>query len=254
MPNCSDNRQPTPDTRTELFIEAGGIALSAAVHLPGRVPAPVIICSHGFLSSKESPKFIAIGEEMSKKGFCVLRFDFSGSGQSPPRRSMSLIEARMCDLRAAIAFTLKQYWSDGRIGLLGSSLGGFLSLLAAGERRELVRAAVTWATPFDVGIIDPDPEQIEEFPAMFPDGFILGSPTNLDTMKETGPVLLIHGQLDEVVPWRDSVRIYERLADPKKLLLMRTADHRILDDSWRRKAIEASLEWFSVHLVDDIQG
>jgi len=84
--------------------------------------------------------------------------------------------------------------------------------------------------------------------AIFPDGFSLGSPTNLDALGEAGRVLLIHGQLDDVVPWGDSVLIYKRLNDPKKLVLMRTADHRISDDSWRKRAIQASLEWFLTYL------
>jgi len=108
---------------------------------------------------------------------------------------------------------------------------------------------VSWAAPFDISKIDPDPEQIEKLRAIFPDGFTLGSPTDLGTLRDTGPVLLIHGQLDEVVPWKDSVRIYERLNDPKTLLLMRTADHRISDDSWRKRAIQTSLEWFLTYLI-----
>ena len=231
-----------------MLIEAGGIELSAAVHLPGKVPAPVIVCSHGLLSAKESPKFVAIGEEMSKAGFCALRFDFSGCGNSLRRPLMSLVEARKCDLEAAIGFALKQPWSDGRMGLLGSSLGGFLSLLAAHERPDLIRATVAWAAPFDISMIHPEKESLEELRAIFPDGFSLGSPTNLDAVSEARRVLLIHGQLDEVVPWKDSVRVYERLNDPKKLLIMRTADHRISDDSWRRRAILDSVEWFLAHL------
>jgi alpha-beta hydrolase superfamily lysophospholipase len=238
----------TESKTAELLIEADGIDLSAVVHLPAKVPAPVIVCSHGFLSSKESPKYIAIGEEMSKAGFCVLRFDFSGNGQSPPRRAMSLVASRKRDLDAAITFAVNQPWSDGKIGLLGSSLGGFVSLLAAKERPKLIRATVSWAAPFDISKIDPDPEQIEQLFAMFPDGFTIGAPADLNAISETGRVLLIHGQLDEVVPWRDSVRIYERLNDPKKLMLMSTADHRISDYSWRRRTVQASLEWFLTYI------
>ncbi|MFZ0930377.1 MAG: alpha/beta fold hydrolase [Syntrophobacteraceae bacterium] len=234
--------------RKELLIEADGIDLSAVIHLPGKVPAPVIVCSHGLLSAKESPKFVAICETMSKAGFCALRFDFSGCGDSPPRPARSLVEARMCDLEAAMSFALKQPWSDGRIGLLGSSFGGFLSLLAATQHPELIRATVCWATPSDVGGIHLDPEHLDELRTISPDGLSLGSPINLDSLGKVGRVLLIHGQLDEVVPWRDSARIYERLNDPKKLLLMRTADHRISDDSWRNRAIQASVEWFLTYI------
>ena len=71
--------------RKDLLIESDGIDLSAVIHLPGKVPAPVIVCSHGLLSAKASPKFVAICETMSKAGFCALRFDFSGCGRQPSK-------------------------------------------------------------------------------------------------------------------------------------------------------------------------
>lgn len=221
----------------ELSIEAEGTALSATAHLPALVPAPVIVCSHGLLSAKDSPKFIAVCEALSGAGFCSMRFDFSGCGQSRRRSGCALLDARKRDLAAAMAFALKQPWSDGRIGLFGSSLGGYLSLLAANENPGLICAVVSWSSPFDIGS-----KHSEELSAIFPEG--LGSPTNLAGLDEAGRVLLIHGQLDEIAPWRDSVRIYKRLKDPKKLLLLRTADHRISDASWRDTAIRETVEWF----------
>lgn len=228
-------------TQIQLSIEAEGTVLSAAAHLPARLPAPVIVCSHGLLSAKESPKFIALGEALGKAGFCAMRFDFSGCGQSPKRSGSSLIEARTRDLAAATAFALKQPWSDGRTGLFGSSLGGFLSLLCANERPELIGAVVSWAAPFDMGS-----KHSKKLSAVFPEG--PGSPTNLAGLEEARCVLLVHGQSDEVVPWTDSVRIYERLKDPKKLLLLHTADHRMSDQSWREAAIRETVEWFLARL------
>ena len=225
----------------ELSIEAYGTVLSAAAHLPSRVPAPVIVCSHGLLSAKDSPKFIAVCEALSDVGFCSIRFDFSGCGQSDRRSGLSLVEARRRDLAGAIAFALKQPWSDGRIGLFGSSLGGFLSLLAANERPELIGAVVSWSAPFKIGS-----KHLEELSAVFPEGF--GTPTNLTDIEKAGRVLLVQGQSDEIVPWKHAIRIYKRLKDPKKVLLLRTADHRITDASWRDTAIRETVEWFLAHL------
>ena len=88
--------------------------------------------------------------------------------------------------------------------------------------------------------------RLEEIAGRFPEG--LGAPTNLAGLDEGGRVLLVHGQSDELVPWKDAVRIYKRLKDPKKLLLLRSADHRISDASWRDTAIGQTVEWFSAHL------
>lgn len=232
----------------KIGIDADGIELSAIVHLPEKTPAPVVVCCHGLLSAKESPKFKAIGETMSEAGFCVLRFDFSGCGESPRRPGASLVETRRKDLDAAIGFAAHQPWSGGQIGLIGSSFGGFLSLLAASERPGLIRTAVSWAAPFDVGKIHPDTKNFEDLRTLFPDGFVLGAPTILNDIGGSGPVLVIHGQEDEIVPWKDSIRIYERLSEPKKLLLMRTADHRVSDASWLETAIRSSRDWFLRYL------
>lgn len=232
----------SPDlTLIELSIEAAGTVLSAAAHLPARLPAPVVVCSHGLLSAKESPKFIAMCESLVGAGFCALRFDFSGCGQSPRRNAMSLVEARRRDLWAAIAFALEQPWSDGPLGLFGSSLGGFLSFLAANEHPELIGAVASWSAPFKIL-----PKRVEELSSVCPEGF--GSPTSLAGLDRVGRALLVHGQSDELVPWTDPLRIYTRLKDPKKLLLLATADHRVSDASWRSTAIRETVEWFSAHL------
>jgi alpha-beta hydrolase superfamily lysophospholipase len=222
-----------------LLIQAGSIGLSAAAHLPAIVPAPVVVCSHGLFSTKESPKLIAVCEALSGAGFCSLRFDFSGCGNSAKRSKSGLIDQRRQDLEAVIDFATKQPWWDGQfVGLFGSSLGGFLSLLAANEHPQLIGPVVSWSAPFALGSKHP----VEIEPPTFAEG--VGSPADLAGLNQARAVLLIHGQCDELVPWTESVRIYKRLKDPKKLLVFRSADHRISDPSWRNTAIGQTLDWF----------
>jgi dipeptidyl aminopeptidase/acylaminoacyl peptidase len=52
-----------------------------------------------------------------------------------------------------------------------------------------------------------------------------------------------------VVNWEQSLQIYDRLINPKELILMHTADHQFLDESWRKAAIRASLDWFRQYLL-----
>lgn len=225
-------------------IESEGIDLAAVVHLPEKLPAPVIVCCHGLLSLKDSSKYLAIGEEMTAAGFSVLRFDFSRCGESPARPGETLIGGRMRDLNIVLRFASGQPWSDGRIGLLGSSLGGYLSLLAADANPDLILAAVCWASPFDVSGIYPGAEDMEQLPNLFPDGFRLGEPQDLSSMERASRVLLIHGRQDHIVNWEQSLQIYDRLKDPKELILMQTADHQFLDEECRKAAIRSGLDWF----------
>ena len=221
-----------------------GCTLAAAVHLPDSAPAGAVVCCHGLLSSKESTKFIALCRELSDVGLAAVRFDFSGCGESDPPSESSLLEARMRDLAAVLEFVRCQAWLNGPVSLLGSSLGGFLSLLtAAGEGEGSIRAVVCWATPFNLtrirnAVEDAGPDENPLGP-----GMELGNPNSLDDLPAVPRVLILHGQEDELVPWAQAVSIYERVGEPKKLSLMRTADHQITDLSWRRMAMRASVDW-----------
>jgi uncharacterized protein len=216
----------------------------AAIHLPECTPAPVVVCSHGLLSYKDSPKFVAIGDQFSRAGMAVVRFDFTGCGESQAVQRESLLFSRLRDLRVVLDHVQKQPWADGRIGLLGSSLGGYLSLLTAASDPTGIKAVVCWATPFDLSRIKLGLEESDELKSLFPPGFPLGEPENLGALPPLPGVLIIHGQEDETVPWAEAVASYRQVGEPKRLLLMKTADHRLLDPHWREMAMKASLEWF----------
>jgi uncharacterized protein len=233
MPSSHPVSIPTPDG-----------PVPAVFHLPERTPAPVVVCCHGLLSYKDSSKFVAIGEQYSSAGMVVIRFDFSGCGESTTAQKESLLFSRKRDLHSVLDYVQHQPWANGTIGLLGSSLGGYLSLLAAASDQHRVQAVVCWATPFDLSRIKLALSESDEMRQIFPPGFQLGSPENLSGLPPIPRVLVIHGQQDETVSWHDAVAIYRQVADPKRLCLMQTADHRLLDPHWREMAMRLSLEWF----------
>ncbi|MCE5335713.1 MAG: alpha/beta fold hydrolase [Desulfobacteraceae bacterium] len=236
------------DKQHRVSIDGGAIAIAAVVHLPATTPAPVVVCCHGLLSLKESPKFVALGEALAGAGFCVLRFDFCGCGESPRRPGTDLIEGRRRDLSSVLAYAVSQPWAGRPLGLIGSSMGGFLALLAADADPGRVHAVATWAAPFDISGIHPGAEGMSGLAGLFPEGFRLGEPQILDHLGNVKRALVIHGQEDEVVPWSHAVRIYDRVGDPKNLMLLRTADHQITNEDWRKAAVRASVEWFVRHM------
>ncbi len=229
---------------THFCIPAGAGHLACEVHFPGKVPAPAIICCHGLLSSKESTKYLAIAEELAGAGLIAVRFDFSGCGESTAVPEKTLVESWVQDLEAVLGFVRMQSWNSGPPGLLGSSMGGYIALVTAAKGKHPVRALVCWATPFKLERIRIALEESGELERVFPAGLMLGHPQTLASLGEMPRVLVIHGQEDELVDWRGAVEIYRRAGEPKDLVLMSTADHRILDPGWRRLAIRMSLDWF----------
>jgi len=233
------------ESRVEsVSIDSPNGLLAGALHLPAQTPAPVIICCHGLLSSKNGSKFVALGQEFSSAGWAVLRFDFAGCGDSlaVPRRQ--LVPSRLADLRAVIGFALQAPWSKGPMGLMGSSMGGYISLLSAAELQTVVKGVVCWATPYDLTEIHPDETRLDHLVRFFPLGFELGQPNTLGELSPVSGGFVLHGQMDEIVPWQHGFRIFERLTEPRKSCFMSTAEHRFLDPQWRSLAIRMSRSWF----------
>lgn len=132
------------------------------------------------------------------------------------------------------------------MGLLGSSMGGYISLLAAAAHRDRdthIKGVVCWATPHDLKEIHPEETKLEILTKFFPRGFKPGEPDTLDDLPPVSGGLIIHGQMDEIVPWQHAVRIFHHIEEPRRLCLMKTADHRIVDPQWRYLALKMSREW-----------
>ncbi len=84
----------------------------------------VILC-HGFLGDKsEWGRFDKFAHVLSKKGYSVLSFDFTGSGESSDE--VINIEKEIADLHSVIGYALKKGHHD--IALVGLSLGGYVAL------------------------------------------------------------------------------------------------------------------------------
>jgi dipeptidyl aminopeptidase/acylaminoacyl peptidase len=230
----------------KVSFESDGCKISGILHLPDNENPACVIASHGLLSSKDSEKYIALGERMSRDGIAMLRFDFRGIGESEGSEEDNTISKKMVDLNAAIDF-VKTYPALGdRIGLIGSSLGGFLSLTRAARDKE-IRAVVVWATPLHLDDLGSKKE--EDYP-LPPEAFFEDLPKHrlLPLLQNVSNVLVIHGERDELVPVDQAMGIFYSLGFPKEIHVIGGADHRLTDPDHRQRAIELSLDWFKKHL------
>jgi hypothetical protein len=121
----------------KVSFKSKGNKISGILHLPEGKNPPCVIASHGLLSSKDSEKYIAIGQRLSQKGIAMLRFDFRGIGESEGRLKDDTVSRRIADLDSAIPFVRSYPGMGNRIGLLGSSLGGYISLIVASMEKEI---------------------------------------------------------------------------------------------------------------------
>jgi len=231
----------------KVTFQSGGQRISGALHLPEKASPPCVIASHGLLSSKDSEKYIALGERISREGMSMLRFDFRGIGESGGSEEDNTVSKKVDDLSAAVDFTRSYPGLGGGIGLMGSSLGGFVSLIKASMDKR-VKATVVWATPHHLD--DLKTKERNEATPLPPEAFFEDLPRHrlLPLLNKVSHCMIIHGEKDELVPVEQAWEIFYHLAEPKEIHVMEEGNHRLTDPGHRQRAIELSLEWFKKYL------
>ncbi len=206
---------------------------------------PTIVFLHGLKSDRSGSKALALEAYCRDRGQAFVRFDMFGHGQSSGAFTDGTV-GRWAEDSLAVIDEL----TSGKVILVGSSMGGWVMLLAALARPDRVAGLVG---------IAPAPDATEDLmwrrmPAamqedwrrtgMFERPSAYGDePYRLsyrlveDGRKHllldrpipiTCPVRLIHGQKDADVPWETSMRLAERIdgADVE-VILVKSGDHRL---------------------------
>lgn len=228
---------------THFGIPVDGLWLAAAFHEPPAARrCPVVIAAHGLLSSMASEKYLRLAGALTGRGIALCRFDFRGCGESGGDLAASTLSHRLRDLQAVIAWARRQPRCDGRLALMGSSMGGFLSVCAAAEDRGIA-ALATWAAPAALHGLLERPREVfasglgEPFLAELRAGRLLEAPEGV------GHVLVVHGDADETVPVDHAQRLWQRAAEPKRLEILAGADHSVSDPAHRDRAVALTVAW-----------
>ena len=116
---------------------------------------PVVLVLHGFKGFMDWGFFPELSQHLASRGIVSVRFNMSGSGVGEDPERITEDEAFACNtptreledtetLRAFLQSGALPWVDANRVGILGHSLGGGISLLHAAEHGDL-RAVVTWA-------------------------------------------------------------------------------------------------------------
>jgi alpha-beta hydrolase superfamily lysophospholipase len=230
-----------------FVVSAAAGPISGVLHLPAREKPPCVITCHGLFSSKDSDKFLSIARSFTARGIAVIRFDFSGCGESPGEIADTTVTGRLAELAAVVRFARQHELLGPHLGLLGSSLGGYLSLLCAAQDRSIEALAV-WATPFSLpGLRKSIPPH--ELAVLKEDFFIDAARFDLlPLLPSLHTVLIIHGTQDEIVPHTHAEKIYQLAGNPRELESIPGGDHSLTGIEDREQAIQKSVLWFQRYL------
>jgi pimeloyl-ACP methyl ester carboxylesterase len=234
-------------------VEAGSqrrIAYLARSARESGIGRPGVIWLGGFKSDMRSTKAAALDRWAVEQGRAFVRFDYSGHGESSGAFEAGTIGAWLAESLAVISTA-----TCGPQILVGSSMGGWLALLAAralnaaGQRERLAgmvliapavdfTEALIWqrltlAAKADIAEkgywLRPSAYSPEPYPitrALIEEG--RGHLLFERTIRSFCPVHILQGMQDPDVPWSHAMTLVEHLAgDPVALTLIKDGDHRL---------------------------
>ena len=214
------------------FVNLRGQTLHGVVHHPqAGIPRGGVILCHGMESNKDSDKLVLLSRELAQRNLLALRFDFACA--DPGKFAEITYSGEVEDLLAAFAFMRDRH--PGKIALLGSSMGGTVALLFAARHAD-VATVVTIAAPvhperFTSRLLTPaQVQQWRETGYTFYHGQRINVPLLHDlekinvpeaAKKVDCPVLILHGDRDEVVAVEEAHELYGYLPGSKKTVYPR---------------------------------
>jgi len=236
-----------PEHHTVPRPDGASVACIRTPAAPGDRRPGVMFCG-GFVSDMTGTKATYLEEACRRRGQAYVRFDYLGHGQSSGR-----FEDGTIGRWAEDAIAVLDAVADGPQVLVGSSMGGWIAVLAAMARpdriaglvgvaaaadftEDLIRAVLddaaraalardgVWYRPSDY---DEQPQAITQ--RLLDEGrdhLVLRAPVPIEC-----PVRLLHGIDDPDVPWRQSLRLAEAIAGGDvRLTLVKNAGHRLSRD------------------------
>ena len=230
-------------TRRFDFTGADGQTLSGVLDLPEGPVTSHALFAHCFTCTKQSLAAVRVAKALTALGYGVLRFDFTGLGESGGAFADSSFSGSIADLLAAAAAMR----ADGRAPalLVGHSLGGAAVLAAAAQIPE-AEAVATIGAPFDVehvthlfaGGLDELREQGEAEvriggrPFRMRQSFVddLAFHDQGARIRALGkPLLILHSPQDTIVGIDNATAIYTAARHPKSFISLDGADHLLTD-------------------------
>ena len=260
-----DGLQKPFENRQVDYAAADGLPIQAYLTLPrGREAKrlPLVVLAHGGPAAHDGSDFDWWSQALAEQGYAVLRANFRGSDTSPALEAAGHGQwgrKMQSDLSDGVRHLAKEGLVDpARVCIVGASYGGYAALAGVTLESGVYRCAVSVAGPADLagmlkwvnsrngsqdnstqrfwdrfmGVSGPDdPQLLAISPARHVD-------------KVDVPILLIHGEDDTVVPYRQSETMFDALRAAHKdvrLEKLRDEDHWLSRSSTRQQMLQATV-------------
>ncbi len=219
-------------------------ALAAAIHTPITPTNKLAILCPGTTDSKDYAHLVALAEALAQRGYTAVRFDPTGTWSSAGDIAQYSVTQYLSDVRSVIDHMLATGTYE-QILVGGHSLGGVISMLYAARDPRVtavvnIMGSATFPRKYNAAIIDAwktsgvrittrdIPDSTERRTYIIPYTFVTDR-LQYHVLEDIGavhaPLLLIAGELDDIVPAEELSAIYEHANQPKKLITISGIGH-----------------------------
>ena len=224
------------------FTNIHGFELSAKIDWPlTKGPYPFALFAHVFTGNKNIKSARHISRALTLNGIAVMRFDFTGLGESEGDFAETNFSSNVDDLISAAQFLKDNYVAPSII--IGHSLGGAASIFA-GAQLDCIKAIVTIGSPsYPEHVTHLIQDSIEDIEANGCARVMIGGrefmikKQFLDDLKKQNHIkaieglkkalLVMHSPQDRIVEIDNAAHIYKLAKHPKSFVTLDGADHML---------------------------
>jgi len=247
-----------------VFENNSGHSLSGILDTPDTPPVAFALFAHCFTCSKNLKAAANIARALNEAGIAVLRFDFTGLGQSEGEFADTNFSSNVADLLAAVDFLRREHMTPSI--LIGHSLGGTAVLQAARDISSAV-AVATIGSPSEpahvAGMFSGSRDELTEHgeatvnlggrPFLMKQQF-LDDLEQQDLRASVGALrkalLVMHAPLDNIVEIDNASALFAAAKHPKSFVSLDDADHLLSHEADSKYAGRVLAAWASRYLPD----
>ncbi len=233
------------NSKNIYFSNHRGERLAATLDLPeDESPISYALFAHCFTCTKSIKAAVNIAAALNREKIAVLRFDFTGLGQSEGSFADTNFSTNVADLILASEYLAREFQPPQII--IGHSLGG-AAVIQAAEKIPSLRAVVTIAAPHDPGHVahhfENMRQQIKEHGSaevilagrkftikrqFLEDLEMQKLDTHIKSLKTA--LMVMHSARDTTVSIENAANIYKAAKHPKSFISLDDADHLLLKE------------------------
>ncbi len=235
----------------QIIFKVDGQKIKGTLIFPSKLKAknPGVLFIHGWESNKTG--YIPRAQTVAANGAICLIFDMRGHGNSGSKLANLSRKDHLKDAMTAYDFLLSQPKVDkNKIGVVGSSYGGYLSAILASKRN------LKWVVLRAPALYKDDTFNLPSWKVMNKDKYKRAKKYKKEKIdfnnlalqslhKFRGDILLLKSEKDEIIP-EHYTRNYIKTINPKAnfdLKIIKDADHSLSQNKWKQEFIKILESW-----------